>query len=176
MTFSHTIVARAGLLAALVAVTGAAAGAQTSSAPSASDQQYLTSTSRGSGYELAISEIGMERGTTSTIREYAQALVLDHATFNVNLMSLANKLSLVVPVSMSGDDEKRVASLLATPATGFDTAFLTEEARVNAQDVADEQKALGTTQNADIKNFVTNIEEGDRFHLMLAHQLMHGQT
>lgn len=176
MIFLHSYAVRAGLAAVLAATTGAAAGAQSAGTATAADSAYLTSTSRGSAYERAISEIGMQRGTTSTIRQYAQALVLDHASFNVNLMTLANKLSLVMPVSMSQDDEKRVASLLAKPAASFDTAFLAEEASINAKDVSDEQKELGSTQNVDVKNFVSGILEGDRFHLMLAQQLMHGQT
>ncbi len=163
-------IAGSALLAALI--LGAAPVLAQTPSLSPSDAAFLKTTAQGSIYEEQLSVLGLERGTTPMVRQYAQALVLDHATFNVNLMSLVNAASLIVPVTASADDMKRLSTLLTSPATSFDASFLTEEARINRQDIADETKALASTQDPQMKSLVGEMLSGDRFHDMLARQLM----
>jgi putative membrane protein len=169
----------AALLGAVAfAGTPATALAQSTATASLSnsDSAFMMKTGQGSAYEAALSELGIERATSPMVREYAQALALDHATYNVGLLNLANRYRVVIPVQLDPSDTKRLDGLMKVSASGFDAAFLAEEARVNAADIADESKEIDSTQVAEIKTFVSDVQTGDRFHLSLAQNLTHGST
>ncbi len=138
---------------------------------SSSDSAFLVKTAQGSIYEQSVAELGLEKGVSPMTRQYAQTLVLDHASFNVDLLGMAHRFDTVVPVTMTSDDQHRLSTLMNDSGAAFDTAFLAEEARINGQDITDETREIDATQNADLKQFVTDLRNGDRFHLSLAQQL-----
>lgn len=153
---------------------GAPAGGASSAASSLSqtDQQYFKKNAQGSVYDLTLAQLGVLRGQSPRVRDYARMVTTDHARLNVAMLTLANRERLYdLPLTLAAEDNTRLQRLQGLSGAEFDKAFADEEVRINAEDVSDSQKELGMTKSAPVRRVVQQFHTIESKHLAGARAL-----
>ena len=136
------------------------------------DQQYFKKNAQGSVYDLTLAQLGILRGQSSRVRDYARMVTTDHARLNVMMLELANRERLYdLPLTLDSEDNGHLQRLMALSGADFDRAFADEEARINAEDVSDSQKELGATKSSAVRHVVQTFHQTESKHLAGARAL-----
>lgn len=143
-----------------------------SSSLSQTDQDYFKKNAQGSVYDLTLGQLGVLRGASPRVRDYARMVTTDHARLNVAMLELANREHLYdLPLTLAPDDNTRLQHLMGLSGAEFDRAFAAEEVRINAEDVSDSQKELGVTKSAAVRRVVQEFHQTESKHLAGARAL-----
>ena len=149
---------------------------QTQSTVSTTDKQYLTKDAEGSVYEFQLAELGVEKASGSATQQYALRLLNDHAKFNSQLMQLAHKKGITLPLEANAQDRARLKSLMQLNSVAFDRAFAKEMIRINTEDMSDSKQEASMTRDSDIQAFLNQFGSTDQEHLQGARSLLNGST
>ena len=135
---------------------------------SSADQQFLSKTAEGSTHEFEVAQLGTEKAASSVTEQYALRLLNDHAKFNTQLMQLARRKGVTLPVSANPQEKATIDRLMGLSGATFDRAFAAEMVRINSEDIAAAQRQLNQTQDPDVKTFINQFLPGDQAHLQAA--------
>lgn len=149
---------------------------QTQMTISTTDRQYLTKDAEGSVYEFQLAELGVQKASGSATQQYALRLLDDHAKFNSQLMQLAHKKGIILPLEANTQDRARLKSLMQLNSTAFDRAFAKEMARINSEDVSASKQEANVTRDSDIQAFLNQFQATDQEHLQGAQSLLNGSA
>jgi putative membrane protein len=168
ITRSATLLVTVGAMA----LFGVPVFAQPSSTSlSSADRQYLAKSAQGSTHEFEVAQLGVEKASSPATEQYVQKLLDDHAQFNTQLMQLAHKKGVTLPVTADPSENKTITRLAGLSGTAFDRAFAQEMIHVNTEDISDSQKQLRVTRDADIRAFISQFASGDQQHLQGARSI-----
>ncbi len=145
---------------------------QTQTTLSATDKKYLTQDAEGSAYEFQLAQLGVEKASDSATQQYALRVLDDHAKFNSQLMQLAHKKGLTLPVDTNAQDKSKIERLMQVNGAAFDKAFAKEMARINTSDISDSKREASMTKDPDIQAFINQFASTDEDHLQGARSLM----
>ncbi len=149
---------------------------QTQSTISNTDRQYLTKDAEGSVYEFQLAELGVEKASSNATQQYALRLLNDHAKFNSQLMQIAHKKGMTLPLEANAQDRARLKSLMQLNGLAFDRAFAKEMVRINAEDMSDSKREASVTSDSDIQAFLNQFGSTDQEHLQGARSLLNGSA
>ena len=148
---------------------------QTGKTPiSSSTKQFLTKTAQDSVYELASSELALQRAQSPQVADVALHIYNDHAQFQRSLLELARQYNMSLPVDLSKQDRSRLDSLSRKQGTAFDQAYIQELAKSNASSVSEFQRQASMVKNSDVQAFITNFLPTQQQHLQLANSAANG--
>ncbi len=133
-------------------------------AASPTDAAYLRNEAQGSAYELAIARLASEHATRPDVRAYAATVVNDHEAYNAALRELAQTKDVALPPGMTPARQQQLDRMSSLTGPAFDTAFIREAQRINADDLRDSQQELRRTTDGDIRAFVARFNQVDRKH------------
>jgi len=141
---------------------------------SAADAQALRQDESGGYLEQFISHIEVQRGTRSDAQQYAQSVVGDHQVTNYDLMTTANAAGVTLPsgITEASDIQDARQVLNAVRHGNLDQTYLKIMARINAQDVSNDQQLIGSTQNSGIRAYAQETQSYDMMHLQGAQTLL----
>lgn len=139
--------------------------AQQTQTISNSDKQYLIKDASGSAYEFQVAELGVQKAARPITQQYALRLLDDHAKFNAQLMQLANRKRITLPIEPSSQDKSRLKRLMQLNGTAFDNAFAKEMIRINQEDISDSKQEANRTKDPDIQAFLNQFASTDQEHL-----------
>lgn len=159
---------KCALVATLILLTGPTVGF---ARVTDTDRSFLVQEVQGARYEIALAKIAENKATMPAIRDYAQKIVADHVTANPALMRLAKSKGVTLPAGMSKSDTAKLASLKAAKGKAFDTAYVDEVTRINAEDEDSFKKEAGATQDAQIKAYVARFGKMDAAHKKMGETL-----
>jgi len=140
----------------------------------AADAQALRRYSSGGYLEQFISQIEEQRGVRSDAQQYAQSVVGDHQVTNYDLLTTSNAAGVALPsgITEASDIQDARQVLYAVRHGYLDRTYLRIMARINAQNVANDQQLIGSTQDAGIRAFAQQSLASDTMHLQGAQQLL----
>ena len=168
-----------GLGAALMALTGGILFAQTNNTNTSiadTDKTYLIKDAQGSVYDFETAELAVEMARSPRVQKYALMLLDDHARLNKELLLLANRKSIQVPVTLGPDDQPKLTALEQKSGTEFDSAYIEEAIRINTEDVQDANKELNATTDPDVRKVVGNYLKTEQKHLDEARNIQQSMT
>lgn len=158
--------------AALLAVLAVAGGTTAAHAKAtAADAAFLTQEMQGARYEIALAKLAQTRGTTPAIKAYARKIVADHSQANPALMQLGKAEGVAFPAGMTSGDTAKLARLGAARGKAFDTAYVAEVTRINAEDEASFKKEAAATRDPRIKAYVARFSSMDAAHKKMGEAL-----
>jgi len=142
---------------------------------SSTDRQYLIQDAQGSIADYANGAAGVQSGSAA-IRQYGVRLLEDHDRLNIELLQMAGRRGLTLPLTISESDKTKLNALTARKGMDFDREFLREAVQTNTQDVADAQKELAATSDPEVRLIVSDFLSTEQAHLAEAKQIQAGMA
>lgn len=139
------------------------------------DKQFLMDTAKGSVYDRATAELAVQKAGSKSVQRYALRLMDDHNRLNKMLLIQANKRGLVLPLTMSSDDQTKLQNLMANNAgSDFDRAYLKEAVEINAEDVRKGNEAINASKDQQFRGLMRDFVATEQKHLDMASAIMAG--
>ena len=130
------------------------------------DRQYLMESAQGSVYDQATAELAVQKAQSKTVQRYATRLMDDHNRLNKKLLMQANKRGMILPLTMSSDDQSNLQILMnARAGQDFDVAYLQEAIRINADDVRKANDAMNASSDKDFRSLMKDYAATEQNHL-----------
>jgi putative membrane protein len=153
----------------MVAACGLAMADDT--APSPADRAFLAKAAQGGLMEVAAGKLAAQRGLDPAVKEFGQKMVTDHTAANDRLKSLAGSKQLLLPDTLSEDENAALGKLEGLNGTDFDQAYSQMMVKDHVEDISEFEKEVKKGQDAEVKSFAENTLPTLRHHLMLANRL-----
>lgn len=139
------------------------------------DKQYLMDSAQGSVYDQATAELAVQKAQSKSVQRYALRLMDDHNRLNKMLLIQANKRGLVLPLTMSSDDQTKLQTLMANKAgSDFDMAYLKEAIQINADDVRKGNAAVIASKDQQFRSLMNDYVSTEQKHLDMASAILAG--
>ncbi len=138
---------------------------------SKSDKEYLIKDRRGAAYELESAKLAVSKASRDDVKSYAQKLVHDHIDYNAELEKLVKAQGVTLPTEPDAADKAHMADLEKLSGKAFDTLYIQEALRINAEDKKAAEKEKSETKDPTIKDFIAKFADMDAEHEKLAKQL-----
>ena len=133
------------------------------------DKQYLMEAAQGSVYDQATAELAVQKARGKGVQTYALRLMDDHNRLNKMLLMQANKRGLVLPLTMTSDDQSNLQKLMdANAGDDFDRAYLQEAVKINADDVLKANNAIKASQDKEFTSLISTYAKTEQNHLDMA--------
>ena len=120
--------------------------------------------------EVDYSQIGVDKATNASVKQFAQLMVKDHGTMLDGVKSLAGKLN-VVPTSndkannLKEENTKDINDLNAKTGKDFDKEFMEEQVDMHQETLDLLNDLDGRTTNADLKAAIAEAKPKVQAHL-----------
>lgn len=148
-----------GAFASLALVPGAAIAKANDA-----DRAFLTQDVQGGRYELALAKMAVTKAKAPAVRTYAQEIVRDHESANAALMKLAQQEGVNAPGGMAAKDSETLTRMQGLSGAAFDTAYVDEMVRINAEDEQTAKKEKDLTSESGIKAYLNKFAAMDAKH------------
>lgn len=137
----------------------------------ANDQQYLRHTARGADYELAISQLALQKSQSSDVKTYAQQIVSDHAKANSQLQQVASQNGMQLPTDMTAEQQAEYKRLQGLSGRAFDQAYIGDVKSINQQDASQFRTETAALSNKQLKSVAQEMHQTDQLHAQAAQNL-----
>jgi putative membrane protein len=120
--------------------------------------------------EVDYSQIGVDKATNASVKEFAQMMVKDHGTMLEGVKSLASRLN-VIPAandkanSLKEENTKDINDLNAKTGKDFDKEFMEEQIDMHQETLDLLNDLDGKTTNADLKAAIAEAKPKVQAHL-----------
>ncbi len=145
------------LTTALLAVALVAAPSFVQAKPMAKsgDSMFVTKASAGGMFEVKSSEVALQKSSDASVKEFAQKMVDDHTKAGEKLKMTATDEKLQGALSKKLDSKHQaiVDKLKATPAAGFDAAYIKAQKDAHMETIALFEQESSVGKNAALKTF-----------------------
>jgi putative membrane protein len=121
--------------------------------------------------EVAAGKLAAQKGLDPAVKEFGQKMVTDHTAANDQLKSLADSKQILLPPSLSPDENAALGKLEGLTGTDFDKAYSQMMVKDHVEDISEFEKEVKKGQDAEVKAFAENTLPTLRHHLMLANRL-----
>ena len=167
------------LLAAalLFAAPLGAQNATPASAPDLTDPQVAHVAVTANSIDIEAAKFAQTRTHNAAVKQFAATMITDHTAVNQQAAALAQKLGVTpednaVSQSLQADAQKAHAALEPLKGAAFDRAYMDREIAYH-QGVLDaiDKVLIPTTDNAELKQLLTNVRPAVAAHLEHAKQL-----
>jgi len=148
---------------------GLAMAADTGLSPA--DRAFVAEAAQGGLMEVAAGKLAAQRGLDPAVKEFGQKMVTDHTAANDKLKSLADSKQMLLPDSLSRDENDSLGKLEVLNGTDFDKTYSQMMVKDHNDDIREFEKEVKNGQDAAVKSFAENTLPTLRHHLMLAKQL-----
>jgi len=137
---------------------------------SAEDRKFILDAAQSGLHEVKMAMLGVERGTNSALKAYAQKVFDDHTLSNAELQALARLKGIVLPAPSNTDSSE--VSLSRLTGIEFDQEFVREAIADHLKDLAVfEKEDQSSGADPDIKGFAHSTLPTLRSHLEQAKAL-----
>ena len=149
------------------AATTPAAGETTSGWTDANVVDVITVANQG---EIDYSQLGVEKATNPSVKQFAQLMVKDHGTMLDGVKSLATKLNLTPAPNdkvndLQKENQKDITDLNAKTGKDFDKEFMEEQVDMHQETLDLLNDLDGRTTNADLKTAIAEAKPKVQAHL-----------
>jgi len=138
------------------------------------DKDFMRRASESHIQEIDMAKLAMERSTNADVRDYAQMLERDHMAALEKLNTLMDAHGL--PMRRESSDKTHVESLSKLAPEQFDKGYVGMMAQNHQKSLDSYRGALNTTQNQELRNYITTVIPTIETHLSKAQQLQQQMT
>jgi putative membrane protein len=132
------------------------------------DEAFLKDAAQGGMAEVKFGELAQNDGTSSTVKQFGQRMVLDHTKMNGQVKDLAATKNISLPGSVGIKEEASYKLLQAKSGDSFDKSYIEDMLKDHRADIAAFQKEVDSGSDPDIKAFAAQALPTLRQHLRLA--------
>jgi putative membrane protein len=132
------------------------------------DSKFMTEAASGGTMEVKAGQIALAKGTSKEVKDFGQQMVTDHSKANEELRELAKQKNVVLPDSVSNDDQKKLDKLNKESAKDFDKTYMDMMVDDHNKDVDAFQKVVDHPKDADVKAWAEKTLPTLKNHLQMA--------
>ena len=132
------------------------------------DTAFAQKAAQGGMAEVRLGQLAVQNGSSDQVKQFGQKMVDDHSKANDELMGLASKENLTLPMSLNAKDQATVDRLQNLKGAAFDKAYMRDMVKDHQQDVADFQKEANSGSDAGLKSFAAKTLPTLQEHLRMA--------
>jgi putative membrane protein len=158
-------------MTALMSISAAAMGA-TSSPLSRQDISFLKDASELGRAEIQEASLATSRGTTDSIRQFANRMITDHSANNNQLTQIAGQYNVRIPMSLNRTHSADRTALSTMYGNQFDTQYLRNQVKDHQRALTVFQQEASSGQNADVRNLASQTVPTIQDHLRMAQDLL----
>jgi len=134
------------------------------------ERDFVTRVASRNVYEIEVSKLAVEKGTSPAVRDYAQTMVVHHTQMNNELVDLMSLHGVPPPKGMPADRATKLHRLAALPRSdAFDNGYIRvigiEDHRAS---IAMYEKARREVKNAELRAYIERSLTIMRTHLTMA--------
>jgi putative membrane protein len=128
-------------------------GVQPSSSLSRADQNFVNQAAQANLAAIKVAELGVKKGSTADIRNFAQTMRDDHKKLGDKLQSIATRENFPLPAESNAEQRATYDRLSALSGPTFDRAFLDAMNTDHQQAISLFQSEAQTGTNPQLKSF-----------------------
>src|ERR1700681_3198674 len=137
---------------------------------STEDRKFIVDAALSGRHEVQMGMLGVERGTNSDLKAYAQKILDDHVLSNAQAEALARLKGVTLPAPTTADSS--TANLSRLTGIAFDQEFVREAIENHLKDLTEfEKEDQSSTADPDVKGFAHSTLPKLRAHLEQAKAL-----
>jgi putative membrane protein len=119
------------------------------------DQQFLRKAAAGDLAEVELGKLAVQKALSNDVKKFGQQMIDDHSKASEHLKQLAGKKGTRLPSNMEAGMQTEKNRLSRFSGDQFDNAYMAQMLKDHKQDVDDFRKESKTTQDREIRGFVT---------------------
>jgi putative membrane protein len=153
----------------LGALAGTAINASVSAAAvSAQDRSFIVSNAQSNLAEIALGNLGNQKGTDAATKSLASVTLADHTKLQAQLAAVAKADGVTLPTAPNAMQMATAASLMATPSATFDLAYAQAEVMGHQMAIAAAQTETTAGSDSAVKSYATGYIPIATMHLNMA--------
>jgi putative membrane protein len=133
--------------------------------------QFLNDSIKRNLNEIALGFIAIEKGASDDIKEYGRQIIDSHVKDTKDLMELASRKQIFIPLDQIKLPDKDLKSLAQQPGAAFDKAFVRLVVNDQNASQAGLQQFLSQVQDKDVRNLANQMLSNLTDHLSDARDL-----
>lgn len=122
-----------------------------SSAPSKQDAQFMVKATNGAQFEVVLGKLASTKGLDPGVRRFGEMMIQDHSKGEETLRGLAASKKIVLPDTLSIDQEKVRTDLELKKGSAFDKAYVLLMVADHKEDIEEFRRAATNANDPDIK-------------------------
>ena len=138
-------------------------------ADSSGDRMFIEKAASGGMAEVKLGKLALEKGTSPTVKEFAQKMVDDHSKANDELKKVAANKNMELPTEIDSDHKKTYDKLAKLSGADFDKAYMDEMVKDHDKDVAEFQTESKAAKDRDVRNLTNKLLPTLKNHQKMAH-------
>jgi putative membrane protein len=88
------------------------------------DAKFATEAADNGMAEVALGKLALEKGTSTSVKEFATMMVKDHGKANEELMAIAKAKNITLPTTVDADHQAKADELAKLSGAEFDKAYV----------------------------------------------------
>jgi putative membrane protein len=138
---------------------------------STEDQDFMTKAAQGGMTEVTLGQLAQQKASNPAVKDFGSRMVTDHGKANDALQQVAQQKNFTLPTQPNADQQKVIDDLTAKSGKAFDKAYMAAMVKDHKSTVDLLQNEEKTTQDPDLKKWVTDTLPVIQEHNRLAKQV-----
>jgi len=118
-----------------------------------SDAEFAVEAANGGIAEVEMGNTAVHSAVNPRVKKFGEMMVTDHTQANNELKDLAKSKNIVLPASVSADEQKMEADISKKTGKDFDKAYVNSMVDDHKKDIKAFEDAIKTLKDPDLKAF-----------------------
>ena len=128
-------------------------------AQSHSDKEFLKTAAQGDIVEVELAKLALKKSSDPQIQAFAKRMIHDHETLERDMKPFLVQAGIQPPASLNTEHQHLYNKLNGLSGEEFNKAYVADMDKDHHQDLADFQKEIASTQDAQLK---ATVEQGEK--------------
>lgn len=132
------------------------------------DLEFVTTAAELGMLEVSLGQLAMKKAKTNEVRAYGQSMVADHGAANEELQRLAQIKVIVLPDTISEDQQEKYAELAEKAGLDFDKAYIDLMIDDHEKTIREFEREADKGREQEIRNWAAGKVPTLKHHLEMA--------
>jgi putative membrane protein len=134
------------------------------------DLDFATTAAAGGMFEVNLGKLANQKGSNQQVKAFAQSMVADHGAAGQELKKLASTKSIVLPDTLTDDQQKKYSDLAEKSGADFDKAYIDLMVDDHEKDIKEFEKEAEKGHDPELKAWANGKLPTLNHHLEMAKQ------
>ena len=136
---------------------------------SAQDKSFVNDITLSNRSEISLANLALAKATDTSVRNYAQMMIMDHTQAESNLRSITDSLKLTLPTdSLNAMADSLRPVLQGLSGVRFDSAYIASQVPAHQKAITTVQTEVNSGTNSALMNYASSILPKIQMHLTKA--------
>lgn len=137
----------------------------------ANDKDFIKEAARGGLTEVEIAKLGVKKGASQQVKDFAQRMLDDHTQVNTQLEQVVTRMGFELKASIDSTHQRKIDALNALKGSKFDAAFIKAMVGDHEKTIELFKKEAKDGEAAQLREFAAKTLPALEEHLKMAREL-----